>query len=110
MHGRRFVKDFRRSAPDHHQARCAARFAEFTDVVHQHLGVLHLGALGFQVGSVDALDVFLIEDGGHGPDSFKRSADLLEQCFFEHASQLRGFVCILLENVPGANHQVLERR
>ena len=48
------IEHLGRAAPDHHAARDAGALLELPDVVHQHLGLVHLGAGFFHIGAVDA--------------------------------------------------------
>src|ERR1035441_1856292 len=66
VHGGSLVIDLGGAAPDHGGACHAGALLELADVVHDHLGVLHLGTRGLDVGAFDALDEVLVEDGLHG--------------------------------------------
>ena len=110
MHGGGLVMHFGRAAPDHRQARGAGRLLEVPDVLHQHLGLVHLGALGLDVGAVDALDVLGVEDRLHRLDCGERLPQLIEQRPVQNAGIGGGFVAVVFENVPGAECQVVEPR
>ena len=81
---------------------------EVADVVHQHLGVIHLGAFRLQVGAVDALHVVAVEDRGHGLDLLERAAQAFDQRLVENAGMESGFVAVLFENVPAAELQIFD--
>jgi hypothetical protein len=103
MHGRSLVIHLGGSAPDHGGARHAGALLELADVVHDHLGMVHLGTLGLDVGTVDALDEVPVEDSLHGLDRRKGRLDLFEQGGFEHAGPGGGLVGVILENVPASH-------
>ena len=84
------------------------RLLELPDVVHHHLGVVHLGCRRLDVGSVDALDVLLVEDRLHRLDRRQRLLQLFQQRHFQHARLDRGFVGVVFENVPAADLQVVQ--
>src|SRR5579862_7682332 len=99
MDSRSLMEDFRRSAPDHRQASSASILAEGADVLHQHLGLIHLGALGLHVGAGDALDELMIEYRLHGTDGRKGLAQLVEQGSLEDTGFLSGFETVVFEDV-----------
>ena len=80
------------------------------DVVDQLLGEILLGLALLDVRTVEPLDVLLIEDGRHRLDGFELVADCVEQRRLEHARGPRRRVAVLLEDVPAAEHDVVERR
>ena len=94
------------SAPDHGGPRHAGALLELADVVHDHLGVLHLGTRGLDVGALDALDEVLVEDGLHGLNGRERRFHLLEQGGFEDAGLGGGFPGVILENIPAGDFDV----
>ncbi len=79
VHGGGLVVDLGGAAPDHDAAGDAGALAELADVFHQCQRLVVLGAFGLDVGAVQAADVFLFEDGLHGPDGLERLADLVQQ-------------------------------
>ena len=109
MNGRGAMENFRGTAPDHGQPAGSGPFLELPDIVHQHLGMVHLGTLRLLIGAVDALHVLAVEDGRHGLDRRERLFAALEQRPFEHAGIHRRVVTVFLENIPAAEHQVFER-
>src|ERR1700722_8122196 len=101
MHGGGFVEDFGRSAPDHRQAGGARILPEVADVLHQHLGLIHLAALGLDVGAVDAFDELVIEHRLHGTNRRKRLAQLVEHRALEDTGLLSGLYTIVTPHSPG---------
>src|ERR1035441_7333675 len=104
--GGSLVIDLGGAAPDHGGACHAGALLELADVVHDHLGVLHLGTRGLDVGALDALDEVLVEDRLHGQDRRERRLYLLEQGGFQDAGLGGGFVGVILENVPAGHFDV----
>ncbi len=110
MHRRRTMEDLGRAAPDHHGARDAGTFLEIPDVVHQHRGLVHLGARFLQIGAADVAHVVLIENCIHRMKFFQRLAHLLQEPTIEHRGVERGVVGAVLVNVPAAEFEILELR
>ena len=106
VHGGSLVINLRGAAPNHGGARHAGALLELADVVHDHLGVLHLGTRGLDVGALDALDEVLVEDGFHGLNCRERCFYLLEQGGFEDPGLSGGFPRVILENVPAGHLDV----
>ena len=115
----RLVINLGGSAPDHGGARHAGALLELPDVVHDHLGMVHLGTLGLDVGPVDALHEVLVEDRLHRLDRRERRLHLLQQRGFQNARLHGRLVGVVLENVPAADldvrhvgqrNEVLDRR
>jgi len=104
------MKNLGRAAPDHGETGRSGALLEVPDVVHQHLGMVHFGALGLQIGSVDAPHIVAVEDGRHGLDFFQRIAQAFNQRLFQHAGVERRFVTVLLENIPTAEGEVFDFR
>ena len=102
------VEDFRRTAPDHDQAAGSAGLLEIGDVLHERLRLVHLGALGLDVGTVDAADVFGIEHGLHGLDRRERLLELGQQCGLQHLGVDGGFVGGVFVDIPASENQVVE--
>ena len=65
-------EDFGRAAPDHDDA--VDGLFECLDVGAELLGEVALVLALLDVGAVEALDVVLVEDGGHGLDGFEDRA------------------------------------
>ena len=63
---------------------------------------------GLHVGAVEALDEILVEHRLHRLDGRERFLELLEQRHIQHAGLDRGFVAVVLENVPGADFEVFQ--
>ncbi len=55
------------------------RSLKVPDIVHQHFGMIHLGAFRLQVGAFDPLHIIAVEDGGHGLDFFQRPTQAFDQ-------------------------------
>ncbi len=110
MHRRRTMEHLGRSAPDHHGARDSGALLEIPDVVHQHRGLVHLGARFFKIGAADVAYVVLIENCIHRMKFFQRLAQLLQKPTIEHRRIERGFVRAVFVNVPAAEFEVFELR
>ena len=78
MNSSRTVEDFGGTAPDHDQAGAVVMRFEILNVLHEGFGQDHLVGTGFDVGAVDALDVFVVEHGFHGLDGRERLLELIE--------------------------------
>ena len=110
MHRRRPMEDLGRAAPDHHGARDAGALLEIPDVVHQHRGLVHLGARFLQIGAADVAHVVLIENCIHRMKFFQRRAHLLQEPSIEHRGVERGLVGAVFVDVPAAEFEILEPR
>ncbi len=82
---------------------------ETADVLAQLLGELALVLALLDVRSVEPLHVAPIEHRRHRRDCLELGADLIEQRLLQHAGGLRRFVRVVLEDVPAAEHDVVER-
>ena len=102
------MENFGRAAPDHDHAGAALGAPEFFDVGHQGVGLVHLRARGFLVGTVDAANVFMVEDGLHRLDGLQRLFDLLEEVLIEHLGVGRGLVGRVFINVPAAEDEIVQ--
>ena len=60
--------------------------------------------------AVEALDVVLVEDGGHRLDGFEEGADLFELVAVEDLRGLGGVVEVAAEDVPAGEDEVVEVR
>ena len=60
-------------------------------------------------GPVEPLDVALIEHRRPRPDLLELGPDLVEQRRLEHAGGVRRRVAVVLEDVPAAEHEIVER-
>src|SRR5262249_31556728 len=65
---------------------------------------------GLDVRTVEPLDVALIEDCGPRPDLLELRPNFVEEGRIDHAGRPRGGVTIVLEDVPPAEHEIVERR
>ena len=110
MHRRGPMKDFGGTAPNHCEARRSGTFLKVPDVVHQHLGVIHLGAFGLQIGAIDAAHIVAVEDGRHGFYFFERAAQAFNQSFLENARMEGCFVTVFLEDIPAPECEVFDLR
>jgi hypothetical protein len=81
---------------------------ETPEDVHHHLCVIHLGAFRFHVWAVQALDIFLVENGLHRPDRGERLFELIEQRGIEHTGLCRRFVGVVFEDIPAADDDVFQ--
>ena len=101
-------EDLRAAAPDHDQAAEVVILLEGADVFAQLLGQVALVLALLDVRAVEALHVLAVEDGFPGLDGFELRPDLLEQVLLEHARVLRRLVAVVFEDVPAAEHDVVE--
>ena len=62
------------------------------------------------VGAVQLLDVRRLEHARHRADALEERPHLVEVLVREHAGVLRRLVGVVLEDVPAAEHQIVERR
>ena len=62
----------------------------------------------FDLLAGEALDVVLIEDGGHGLDGFEEGTDLFKLVAVEDLRGLGGVVEIAAEDVPAGEDDVVE--
>ncbi len=108
MHGAGAVEDLGRSAPDHDQAGSATGLAELLDVIHEHLRLIHLGAVLLDVRPINVPDVFMIEDRLHRPDGGERFLELIEQRAVEDAGVRGRLISRVLVNVPAREDQVVQ--
>jgi hypothetical protein len=81
---------------------------ERPDVGDELLREVTLVLAFLDVRSVEALDVALVEDGGHRLDGFELASNLLELSWFEHPRRPGGRVAVLFEDVPAPEHDVVE--
>ena len=99
-------EDFRRAAPDHDDAIDLG--FEFLDVRPKLLGEVALALARLDVGAVQALDVVLVEDGGHGLDGFEEGLDAGQVVLVEDSGVAGGFEHVLREDVPAGEDDVVE--
>ena len=100
---------FRAAAPHHHQPIEVVVGLEPADVGDHLLGQILLVLALLDVRAVEALDVPLIEHRRPGTNLFELRTDLLEQRRLDDAGGLRGGVAVVFENVPPAEHEIVER-
>ena len=101
-------EDLGAAAPDHHEPIEIVVFLEQADVFDDLFGQVALVAALLDVRTFEPLHVALVEHRGPRPDLFELGPDLLEQRRLEHAGGLRGGVAVLLEDVPAAEHDIVE--
>jgi hypothetical protein len=108
MYRRLLDVDLRGAAPDHDQAAATVLFLEAADVVHHHLGQVPLGGGLLDVGAVQLLDVLAVEDRLHRLDLLEFLADWGEILRLEHSRVGGRLVGGVGEDVPPAEHQLVE--
>ena len=101
--------DLGAAAPDHHQTFEAVLLLEPPHVLAQLVGHVPLVRALLHVGAVEALHVAAVEHRRHRADLLELGADLIEQRRLEHAGRLRRLVGVVFEDVPTAEHDVVER-
>ena len=104
-----FDVDFRTPAPDHHESVDLFFFPEFLDVGLELFGHLPPVRALLDVGAVELLDVALVEDGRHGLDLLELALDLVEERALEHAGVAGGLVAVVVEDVPAAEFDIVDR-
>ena len=82
---------------------------EAADVGADLLGQIHLVGALLDVRAVEPLHVAAVEDRRPGLDGLELGRDLLEQRRLEHAGGAGRLVAVVLEDVPAAEHDVVER-
>ena len=102
--------DLGAAAPHHDEPIELVLLLERADVVHHLLGEVALVLALLDVRTVEPLHVALIEDRRHRLDGFELGRELLEQRRLEHARRPRRGVAVLFEDVPAAEHEIVERR
>ena len=99
-------EDFGGAAPDHD---LAVGFGfELGDVVADLVGEVALVLAGLGLLGGEALDVVLVEDGGHGLDGLEEGANLFELVAVEDLGGLGGVVEVAAEDVPAGEDEVVE--
>jgi hypothetical protein len=101
-------EDFSRAAPENDDAVYGC--GEGLDVRAELLREVAFRAALLYVGAAQALDVVLVEDGGHGPDRFKEGLDGFKLALLENIGGTGGFVHVFVEDVPAGEDDVLELR
>ena len=101
-------EDFGAAAPDHHQPIEVVVGLELADVGDHLLGEILLVLALLDVRTVEALHVPLIEHRRPGTNLFELGPDLLEQRRLDDAGRPRGGVAVVFENVPAAEHEIVE--
>ena len=97
-------------APDeNHPGDTPASSRKPADVVAELLGEIALAGAGLHVRPVELLDVGLIEDGRPGLHRLELRAHLIEQPAPQHLGVAGGLVAVVLEDVPAAEDEVVER-
>ena len=108
MHRRLLHVDLGAAGPDHDEAIAAVLFLERADVGDHLFGEVALVLALLDVGTLQPLDVALIEDRGHRADRLELAADLIELRCLEDAGRARGGVAVVFEDVPAAKDDVVE--
>ena len=103
-------EDLGAAAPHHHQARAVVLLLEVADVGDQLIGEILLVLAFLDVRARQALHVALIEHRGHRLDRLELRTDRIEQRAFEHAGRAGRGVAVFFEDVPAAEHDVVELR
>ena len=101
--------DLGAAGPDHDQAIEIVVLLEFLDVRHDLFGQVALGLALLDVGTVEPLDVVLVEDRRPRANLLELRTHLLEQRRLEHAGRFRRAVAVLREDVPAAEDEIVER-
>ena len=99
-------KYFSRAAPDDDDAIDLG--FEFLDVGAELLGEVALALAGLDVGAAEALDVVLVEDGGHGLDGFEEGLDAGQVVLVEDGGVAGGFEHVFGKDVPAGEDDVVE--
>ena len=97
------------AAPHHHQPIEAVIGLEPPDVGDHLVGEVLLVAASLHVRAREPLHVPLIEDRGPRRDRLELGLDLVEQRRLEHAGRARRLIAVLGEDVPPAEHDIVER-
>ncbi len=101
-------EDLGAAAPDQHQAIEPVRRLEPTNVVDELLGEILLVLALLDVRTVEAFDVLPVENGRHRLHGAKLVLDLIELPGVEDAGRLGRVVAVVLEDVPAAEHELVE--
>jgi hypothetical protein len=103
-------EDLGAASPHHHEPVAAVPGLERANVGDQLLGQIALVLALLDVGAVEPLHVALVEHGRHGLHGFQFTAYLFELRVLEHAGRPGRGVAVFLEDVPPAEHDVVEAR
>jgi hypothetical protein len=109
VRGRLGREDLGAAAPYHHQPIELVIALELADVGDHLLGEILLVLALLDVRAVESLDVALIEDGRPRPDFLELGTHPIEQRRLDDASGPRRGVAVLFEDVPAAEHQIVQR-
>ena len=101
-------EDLGAAAPEQHDAIEPVVRLEAADVVDELLGEILLVLALLDVRAVEPLDVLAVEHGRHRLDRRQLVLDLIEQRRLEHAGGLGRLVAVVLEDVPAAEHELVE--
>jgi hypothetical protein len=101
-------EDFGAAAPHHHQPIEVVGLLEQANVFHHLLGEISLVAPFLHVRPVETLHVTPIEHRRPRPDLLEIAAHLVEQRRLDHASGLGRRIAVVFEDVPAAEHEILE--
>ncbi len=101
-------EDLGAAGPHHDEPIAAVLGLERADVGDELLGEVPLVLALLDVGAVEPLDVALVEHGRHRLHGLELAAHLFELRVLEHAGHAGRGVAVFLEDVPAAEHDVVE--
>jgi hypothetical protein len=96
------------AAPYHHEPVDALVLFEAPHVLAKLLGQVLLVLAFLDVRPIEPLHVATIEHRRHGTDGFEVRPDLLQQILLEDAGRSCGFVRVVFEDIPPAEHDVVQ--
>jgi hypothetical protein len=102
-------EDLGAAAPDHDEPIELVLVLEPPDVLAQLIREIALVLPRLDVRTIEPLDVAPIEHRRPRTDRLELRPNLLEQRGLEHARRLRRLVRVVLEDVPPAEHHIVER-
>ncbi len=110
VHGRRAAIDLGRSAPHHHQPIAAVVLLEALDVLDHLVGEIGLRLARLLVRRGELLDVFLIEHRRHRLDRRQEVLQRRQVLLRQHPGLGRRHERVVGEQIPAAEHDVVELR
>ena len=108
MDGAGLLVGLGRAAPNHDQAVALVLGAEPLNVGDEGLGLVPLGGLGLDPGSLQFFDPALVENGVHGDDALQLGRHRGEVPFFQHTAGAGRFQHVGRDRVPAAEDQVVQ--
>jgi hypothetical protein len=105
---RRLQEDLGARAPDHDEPVAFLALLEGEDVLLELLSEVVPRLALLHPGAGEAFHVVLVEDRLHRLHALEERAHLLEERGLENAGVHRGFVRVVLEDVPSAEDEVVE--